>query len=148
MQDFLIGQSIVVSHIADPSYHYPPFDMTGKRKGAGRRIVAARRIKPVIAVIIGKAVRQLGYYCAGRPAYSGMGSWGEDFDPPSLDVTGTVTLWQLRTGWRNRPLLAFDKHVRAAILSDFPLGTWVRSTHLCNSILPELAPRPVWVVRS
>lgn len=61
-------------------------------------------------VIVGKAIKHLGTYIrasGGGP----FGSFGEDYEPAKLAVGGTITLWEVRLGMLNRPILVSDEDI-------------------------------------
>lgn len=72
--------------------------------------------EPFMAVIVGQVVKQLGTY---SPGHNGRSNWYGDDDPegPSLTVTGTVALWIVRQGLRNR-----EWHVRDEQVKPLPEG--------------------------
>ena len=72
--------------------------------------IVRRETEPFLAVIVGQVMKQLGRYSRGT-----LLAWGEDFEPPSLLVTGTVTLWQVRTGMMSKPLLVQDDDLGGSI---------------------------------
>ena len=95
MKPLTIGQLVRVSAIAGVGY-------IDDRK----RVLTRLPVEPFLAVVVGKVVKQLGQYSPARGG--GFSSFGEDYDPAYLAVEGTVTLWQVRTGMVNKPILTHD----------------------------------------
>lgn len=75
-----------------------------------KRYVCRTVRSPFIGYIVGQQTKQLGEYIRG----SRIG-WGEDYDPPTLRVTGTVTLWQVKTGMTNKILLVQDEDLEPCL---------------------------------
>jgi hypothetical protein len=93
MQALEIGQRVIVRAISTMGYD-----------GHNNRVVNRNSIVPVDAVITGQAVRYLGKY---HRSHGGDG-WGEDYTPAELAVSGSVTLWCVRMGLKNREHLVQD----------------------------------------
>lgn len=96
MQDFWIGQVVSFDHIAESVY-----------EGDNRKVIFTE-VHPMMGAIVGIACKQEGTYEKGNPK-----PWyGEDYDPPFLSVSKVISLWEVRTGWRNRPVLVSDDHAK------------------------------------
>lgn len=99
MQDFQIGQLIYFDHISESCY----ID--------DEKTVIHSEIQPMKGLIVGKAYKQEGTYNKSRGGSSLSGYSGEeDYEPPSLSVSRVIILWEVKTGWRNRPLLVLDEY--------------------------------------
>jgi hypothetical protein len=127
VNNFKIGDLVVVTFVSAIEFvEFPEpkpgqlINMTGAKKG----LVDYPLERPIIAAIIGKATKYTGAY---YPASRTSGWWGEDDQPAHLSVDGSVTFWQVRHGWLNKPLLVRDELVRP-YEGEFEL--------------PRMAPRP------
>lgn len=97
MQDLWIGQVVSFDHIAESIY-----------EGDDKKVVFTE-VHPMMGVIVGIACKQEGTYSKGS-----SGGWWNDgeIDPPSFSVSKVIQLWEVRTGWRNRPVLVSDDHAK------------------------------------
>jgi hypothetical protein len=100
-----IGQWITVFAVASLEYD-----------GDCNRELRRRPCAPFSAIITGQAIRQIGRYRSS----SGGGYSGMDYDPASLKVTGTVTLWTFRAGLANRELMVHDFDFEPAAPGNLP----------------------------
>lgn len=94
MKNLTIGQLVRVSKIATVGY----LDDNHRR-------LSAWEVYPFSALIVGQVVKQIGRYSGGQRFYGG----DSDYEPPYLKVDGTVTLWQVRAGMTNKPILVCDE---------------------------------------
>ena len=78
-----------------------PFDTTPPQK----QPVTEELPLPVVATVIGASYRRMGKYHAGYPHDD------ENYTPPWLEVTGTVLLYQLRTGLTRKPFEAMEQYM-------------------------------------
>lgn len=103
MQELKIGQAVVCTGYVQLEYdetnHRKPFDYPTRNFNG---------------VIVGKAIQPLGKYHG--PSY-GM-EW--DAESPYLVIRGTVELWQVKIGWRNKPLLVRDENLQPCAAFDLP----------------------------
>ncbi len=106
MKAFNIGDTVQVSAFASVDYHEE-----------NEKTCRAYNTIPFLAVVTGKSVKQLGTYSCGRGG--GLAGYdNEDYTPPTLIVGGTVTLWEVKTGWLNKVILVRDEDL---VKSDFVL---------------------------
>ena len=103
MKTLKIGQTVMVTGKALVGYSWI------------NEIEAQRRLEwwstePFMAVVVGQVVKQLGTYCSGS-SRNWYGQGDDDYDGPSLTVTGTVILWRVRQGFRNKELLVRDEDI-------------------------------------
>lgn len=100
MKPLKIGQTVRVSAFATVEY-------INDRD----RAVTTAPVESFLAVIVGQAVRYTGTY---QPASGGSRPWGdEDYEQASLTVSGSVTLWEVRMGMVNKPMLVRDEDLEA-----------------------------------
>jgi len=100
MKTFKIGDEVDVVAVSTVEY----VDDVNKQ-------IVRRETEPFLAVIVGQAVKQLGRYSGGSHSQY----FSPEYEPPSLTVTGTVTLWQVRTGMMSKPLLVQDDDLGGSI---------------------------------
>ena len=94
MKSFKIGSYVRVTAISEVGYiEYP------------KRTLIRIPVEPFFAEVVGKAVKQTGTYCAAKGG--GLNDFA-DYTPAYLRSDGTVTLWEVRTGMINRPILVHD----------------------------------------
>lgn len=101
MQNLSIGQPVTVAATCNVGYH--DFE-NGKENHRG---VLREEREPFKAVIVGQVVKYLGTYNRARHANDVYD--GGDYEPASLSVDGSVTLWAVRTGMVNKELLVRDE---------------------------------------
>src|SRR5437870_5162729 len=93
MQPLEIGQRVIVWAVSTMGYD------------GDQRVVDRHSIVTVDAVITGQTVRYLGRYQSAR----GVGLYpDEDYAQAELHVTGSVELWCVRMGMKNREHLVQD----------------------------------------
>ena len=111
MKDFKIGDSVLIKATIWMAY-----------KDENVRVPYRNKLdKPIGGKVIGLVRRQLGTYHPGHNApYM-------DFEPGYLDITGTILLWKVTTGWLNNHIEVQDSDIKL-------LGT--------NLPLPMLGRRP------
>lgn len=93
MKNLSIGTPVIVWSIANTAY-----------QDDGHKVVERTPVVLLHAVIVGQVVKRLGIYNRG----SRGGYFEDDFEEASLSVTGSVTLWLVRTGMTNKPLMVHD----------------------------------------
>jgi hypothetical protein len=86
------------------------------------KVLMSAPIKPMVGWIVGIATKRLGRRQGGIP--------GEDYEPAYLQVSGTVYLWQVKTGLRNKILLVRDEDIQ-----ETP----------CQLAAPSLGPKPDYI---
>lgn len=122
MKDFEIGQRVIVNAVATMGYDE-----------RDNRIVRRNSIVPVDAVITGQATRYLGRYHGAS-----HGNWANDeYSPAELAVSGSVTLWCVRMGTKNKEHLVQD--------ADLEPGSVRPHTPGCYMKLPKRAPRLTYI---
>lgn len=92
MQDLKIGQSVMVSAVTSVGY-----GLTNERRAFRDKVVME-------AVITGRRIKYLGIL----KTFPGSSLFMEPSDPSELKVTGSLELWEVRTGMLNNPLLVAD----------------------------------------
>ena len=75
--------------------------------------IAKKTERQVSGQIVGGSYRQLGEY------YRGTG--GDEPDPPMLNVTGTVFVYQVREGFLNKPVEVLAEDITAVFHASFIL---------------------------
>lgn len=129
MKSLTIGQLVRVSAIADVGY----YSFTDE----SRRSLMTFSVEPFLALIVGQVVKQTGEYAGGR-RWHGLDF--EDYEPPHLKVGGTVTLWQVRAGMVNKPVLVRDEDLEP---SDEPFKLPRRAIGVPKRTYAEMADPPL-----
>lgn len=109
MKPLTIGDSVLVAAVSELGYY-------DYAVGPPQRAVGTHRVEPFMAVIVGQARKQIGRYVPATQS-----SWDGDYEPPSLKVDKVVTLWEVRTGLRNKPILVRDEDLEASDKYSLPM---------------------------
>lgn len=104
MKNLKIGQLVRVTAVAEVGY-----------LDDHRRTVNVWPTEPFLALIVGQVVKYTGWYGGGRRFYDNY-----NYEPAFLKVDKAVTLWQVRTGMVNKPLMVCDNDLEPAE-ADFTL---------------------------
>ncbi len=105
MKSLAIGQPVVVTGKAHVGYGYIP-------EIQNRRRLEWWTTDPFIGVVVGQVVKQLGKYQGGT-SLNWYGQADEDYEGPTLTVTGTVILWRVRQSMRSKEILVRDEDIMA-----------------------------------
>lgn len=125
MKNLTIGDRVIVRAVSALGY----------ANERDRVVFTQQAEKPFDAVIVGLAVKYLGTYRGSHwPDHSG------EHDPPHLKVTGSVTLWEVRNGMVNKPLLVRDEDL---YLTDLPFTIPRRGKRIKTIYVPPPEPAPL-----
>jgi len=100
MKNLNIGDAVRVR--ATASMEYDEFE--------NRIVVREPLPAPFEAIVTGQARRMLGKYQGGSERVMG---YSVDYNPPCLDVTGSVLLWCVRTAKAGKERLVRDEDLEA-----------------------------------
>ena len=104
MQNLKIGQPVSVSAVSEVGYPNDNEREVMRDKVSLKAVVTGRRMK----------------YLGSLRTFPGSSLFGEAPEPSELRVSGSVELWEVRTGMLNKPLLVADGDLETCEEFEFP----------------------------